>query len=196
MKFLYTVFVFVMASQLLACAKPLSIEPRYNSETKVLAVGGLIFNNVTYYNKKENRISGTPTVIEDIEYFKIDDSVCPEIQVVRTKVSSGGYFYYSMKEDLMRRYSDACLTRRINNVNSLRCQDDLISDPYLYLTSSTAAHSGIGSKTLYAFTSNNCLKKFESHYLEISNPKGVGSYNSNKLSEQHQDRLNKLIDDN
>jgi hypothetical protein len=196
MKILRILVVLVMALQLLGCAKSLSMDPQYNSETKVLTVSGLTFNNVTYYNKKENRIAGSPTVIEDIEFFKIEDNVCPTFRVVRQKLGNEGYFLYSIKEQLMMRHNDACLTRRINNVNSLRCQDDSMSNPNFYLSSSTKTNRGYGRRTIYVFTTNDCLKKFESHYLKLSNTKSVGSYNSNKLSTQYQDSLNKLIDDN
>jgi len=189
MKILRILVVLVIFLQLLGCAKTLSMDPQYNPETKVLWISGLTFNNVTYYNKKENRIEGNPRVILDIETFKIEDSVCPTFRVVRQKLGNEGYFLYSMKEQLMMRHNDACLTRRINNVNSLRCQDDSMSNPKFYLSSSTKTNRGYGRRTIYYFTTDDCLKKFESHYLKLSNTKDVGSYNSNKLSTHYEEPL-------
>ncbi len=195
MKILRILAVLVAALQLPGCATSLGSSPQYNSETKVLVVNGLTFDNVIHYNQKKDSVVGSPTM-RNIEFFKIEDNACPAIRVERYKLVNDAYFVYSAKDLLMLEHNDACLTRRFNNVNSLRCQDSSMSSPNFYMSSSISTNRGYSGLTIYFFNSNDCLKKFESHYLKISDTKGVGSYNSNKLSAQEKDNLNKLVDDN
>ncbi len=195
MNILRILAVLVAALQLPGCATSLGMSPQYNSETKVLEVNGLTFDNVIHYKEEKDRIVGSP-IMRNIEFFEIEDSTCPTIQVVRQKLVNDAYFISSMKDWLMLEHNDACLTREFHNVNSLRCQDSSMSSPNFYMSSSISTNRGYSGLTVYVFNSNDCLKKFESHYLKISDTKGVGSYNSNKLSAQEKDNLSKLVDDN
>ncbi len=186
----------VAALQLSGCASSRSMDPKYNSETKVLEVDGLTFDNVIHHSNEESRKPGSPVVILNIDSFTIEDSACPVIQVMRHKLINDAYFPYSMKKWLMSEHNDACLTRKFDNVDSLRCQDSSMSSPRFYLSSGTRTNRGYASLTTYILDSNDCLKKFESHYSKISQAQDVGSYDSNKLSAQYKDSLNKLVEDN
>ncbi len=193
-KVLKSMIILFFLAQLMACAKMHNLAPIYDKDAKTLSVDSLLINPVSYFNEKKNKfgnISGGRTIIK---YFKIDDKICNELQVQQVVPDANVYLNYSASDRIMIENNDSCLTQKIGNIYSLRCMSRIDGDIGLYMTSSVHQHSGYGRQITYVFPNNECLEKFESYFIDKTQPKKIGLYESNKLELQQEVFLRKMVD--
>lgn len=191
MKLIITLFI---VSQLVACSKVHDLTPIYDKNAKTLTVDNLSIKPVSYYKEKKGYFGDIHGGGKFIKYFKINDKICRNLKVHQYVPDPNVYFEYSASDEIMIDNNDSCLTKKIGNIQSLRCMNKIRGKINLYLTSSEYIHEGYGRQTIYAFSSNQCLKKFESYFVGKTQPKNVGNYKSNKLKSSQEIFLKSLVE--
>lgn len=190
LKLLTVLFVF---SQLLACAQPHNLTPLYNQESKTLSIDSLSLHPVSYVKEKEGRFGGLYGARTDITLFKFDNEVCNSLQVEQVNPDPNVYLTYSAKDFIMIEHNDKCLTRKIDNIHSLRCMNKSDADADFYMTSSIQKNIGYGRQITYYFVNNECLKKFEEHFTNKAEASKSGLYETNQLDLRSEVFLKNLL---
>ncbi|MCP4492445.1 MAG: hypothetical protein GY820_34830 [Gammaproteobacteria bacterium] len=180
MKIIKIISASFMVSQLWACAATHNLKPEYDEESKTLVIDAMKITPITYYNEKEQRKDYGFGGKHEYKYFKTGDESCPNISAQSSLADQGVFFIRSSKESILIRYNDSCLTRKIDNIYSLRCLNNVGGKLGMFLTSSTPRGPGYGNLITYQLPTNGCLKKFESYFINKSEPNKIGEFKSNR----------------
>ncbi len=177
----------------MACSKVHDLTPIYDKKAKTLKVDNLSIKPVSDYKEKKEYFGDIHGGDRFIKYFKINDKVCRDLLVEQLIPHSNVYLEYSASDRIMNQNNNSCLTKKIGNIQSLRCMNKIGSEIGLYLTGSAYLHDGYGREATYIFSSNECLKKFESYFAGKTQPKNIGNYKSNKLELSQEIFLKRLV---
>lgn len=180
---------------LLSCSFT-DLTPKYDQRAKTLTVDTLTFGPVNHYAENKDRFGSDSAIYggsKVTHLFTVDDPYCHFLSVEVLNPDSNVYLNTSINEMIMSQYNESCLTRNFNKVTSLRCIkfDDSVD---YYLTSYIPQHLGYGRQLVYKLPNNTCLKKFESHFLDKTEPKNISQYNVNKLDSFQEGLLKGLVE--
>ncbi len=194
MEIIKIISVIFIASQLWACAATHSLKPEYDEESKTLVIDSMTIAPVTYYNEKEATEGYGFGAKHMVKYFKTDVESCPDIVARVLKVDTSVYFLHSNKENILIRYNNSCLTRKIDNIYSLRCLDEVGEKLSMFLTRATSKNAGYGNMITYHLPTNDCLKKFETFFISKTESHNVGEFKSHKPGTPEDVFLKSLVD--
>ena len=190
MKLIITIFI---VSQLVACSKVHDLTPIYDKNAKTLKVDNLSINPISYYNQEKGYFGDIYGGEKFIKYFKINDETCRHLKILQYVPDPNVYFEDTASDEIMIDNNYSCLTKKIGNIQSLRCMNKAGGEIDFYLASSEYISEGYGRQTIYIFPNNECLKKFESHFVGKTQPKNIGNYKSNKLEASQEIFLKSLV---